>query len=163
MPVNKLLLPFCLLLTLNSSGQSIKDTTIPKPIGYVNDFEKIYTNEEIEALGSLITDFEKRTTIQIAIITIDTNMVEGKDFDNWTFKVMKTWGVGQKEKNNGILIGISRGYRRIRIQNGSGILKILSNQETKEIINKDFIPFFKEAKYFEGTQNGLIALMKKLE
>ncbi len=163
MPVNKLLLPFCLLLTLNSFGQSIKDTTIPKPIGYVNDFEKIYTNEEIEALGSLITDFEKRTTIQIAIITIDTNMVEGKDFDNWTFKVMKTWGVGQKEKNNGILIGISRGYRRIRIQNGSGILKILSNQETKEIINKDFIPFFKEAKYFEGTQNGLIALMKKLE
>jgi uncharacterized protein len=159
----KLLLPFYLLITLNAIGQSIKDTSIPKPVGNVNDFEKIYSPEETETLDSLIVDFKKRTTIQIAIITIDTNMVAGKDFDKWTLKVMNTWGVGQKEKKNGILIGISKGYRRIRIQNGPGIVKILSNQETKEIIDKDFIPSFKETKYFEGTLNGLKALMEKLE
>jgi len=153
----------CLLFFFNLSGQTTKDTSIPKAIGYVNDFEKIYAPEEIETLDSLIADFDKRTTIQISIITIDTTMMKKEELDSWTLKVMKTWGVGRKDKNNGILIGISRGYRVIRIQNGYGIEKILSNQETKEIIDKDFIPFFKEAKYFEGTMNGLQALMKKLE
>jgi len=163
MLLNKLLVSFCLLFSLPLSGQQIKDAIIPKQIGYVNDFERIYTPEEVEILDSLIADFEKRTTIQIAIITIDTTMMKKEDLDSWTLKVLKTWGVGQKGKNNGILIGISMGYRRIRIQNGYGIEKILSNQETKEIIDKDFIPFFKQSKYFEGTLNGLKALIKKLE
>jgi uncharacterized protein len=153
----------CLLFFFNLLGQTTKDTSIPKPIGYVNDFEKIYTSEEIETLDSLIANYKKRTTIQISIITIDTTMMKKEELDSWTLKVMKAWGVGRKDKNNGILIGISRGYRVIRIQNGYGIEKILSNQKTKEIIDKDFIPFFKEAKYFEGTMNGLQALMKKLE
>lgn len=114
-------------------------------------------------LDSIITAFEKRTTIEIGIITIDTTMMKKSDLDSWTLKVFRAWGVGKKDKNNGILIGISSGHRVIRIQNGYGIEKDLSNAETKEIIDKDFIPFFKASKYFEGTLNGLRALMKKLE
>jgi uncharacterized protein len=159
----KILLPIALFVSLNLHSQKIKDTTIPKPTGHVNDFEKIYAPDEIKTLDSTIIEFEKRTTMQIAIITIDTFMVDRKNFDGWTLKVMNAWGVGQKEKSNGILIGISKGYRRIRIQNGYGVVKILSNNETKEIIDKSFIPFFKDGKYFEGTANGLKALMKKLE
>ncbi|MFI5188005.1 MAG: TPM domain-containing protein [Chitinophagales bacterium] len=163
MSLNNFFIPLCLIFFLNLSGQTTKDTTIPKPIGSINDFEKIYTAEEIDTLGSLIADFEKRTTIQISIITIDTTMIKKEELDSWTLKVMNRWGVGRKDKNNGILIAISKGYRRIRIQNGYGIEKILSTQETKDIIDKDFIPFFKDTKYFEGTRNGLQALMKKLE
>jgi len=163
MLLHKFLLPLCLLFFLDLSSQEIKESRIPQQRDYVNDFERIFTPKEIQTLDSLIVDFEKRTTIQIAIITIDTNMMKKSELDSWTLKVLRTWGVGQKDKNNGILIGISMGYRIMRIQNGYGIVKILSNQETKEIIDKDFIPFFKEAKYFEGTLNGLKALMKKLE
>jgi uncharacterized protein len=163
MLLSKILFPVTLFVSLSLHSQKIKDTIIPKPIGHVNDFEKIYSPDEIKTLDSTIIEFEKRTTIQIAIITIDTLMVDRRNFDSWTLKVMNTWGVGQKEKNNGILIGISKGYRRIRIQNGAGIVKILSNQETKEIIDKSFLPFFKDGKYFEGTVNGLQALINKLE
>jgi uncharacterized protein len=90
-------------------------------------------------------------------------MVNENDMEDWTFRVMNTWGVGQKNKNNGILIGISKGYRHMRIENGYGLEKNLTDQETKKIIDDEFIPFFKQAKYFEGTLNGLKALMKKLE
>ena len=151
-----------LFITSRSIGQSIKDANIPKPTGFVNDFEKIYTPGEITILDSLIAGFEKRTTIQIAIITIDTTMMKKEDLDAWTLSVMNAWGVGQKDKKNGMLIGISRGYRIMRIQNGYGIEKNLSDLETKKLIDNDFIPFFKEAKYFEGTMNGLKAIMKKL-
>ncbi|HMG66593.1 MAG TPA: TPM domain-containing protein [Chitinophagaceae bacterium] len=163
MQLNRFLFPLCLLFFVHVSGQVVKDSSIPKLIGTVNDFEKIYSPQEIKTLDSIIVDFKKRKTIQISIVTIDTTLTKKENFDSWTLKVMNSWGVGEKNKNNGILIAISRGYRRIRIQNGYGIEKILSNGETKEIIDNDMIPSFKEAKYFEGTLNGLQALIKKLE
>lgn len=168
MAFNKFIFPLCLLLALIACGEiktykQIKDPFIPKPVGFVNDFERIYTPEEVSTLDSLLVDFEKRTTIQIVILTIDTSMTEKKDFDEWTHKIANIWGVGQKDKNTGVLIGISGAYRRIRIENGAGISKILSDSATKEIIDKSFIPYFMKSKYYEGTLAGLKALMEKLE
>lgn len=137
--------------------------SLPQPIGFVNDYENIFSINEIQSLDSLIRNFEKKTTIQIAVITLDTTMTTDDDFDNFILGIAKDWGVGQKEKNNGITIGISAGYRRIRIQNGYGIEKILSDNETKQIIDTAFIPSYKKANYFEGTYNGLGVLMALLE
>jgi len=159
----EILLSIFLVFSLNVTGQIQKGTAIPKPIGYVSDFERIYTPGEIHTLDSIMADFERRTTIQIAIITIDTTMMKKEELDSWTLKVANAWGLGQKQKNNGILIGISVGYRVMRIQNGYGIQKMLSDEETKEIVSNNFVPFFKESKYFEGTLSGLQALMKRLE
>jgi uncharacterized protein len=76
--------------------------------------------------------------------------------------ISNTWGVGVKGKDNGILIGISNGYRRMRIQNGYGIEKIISDEETKEIIDKYFIPYFKNGDYYSGTLTGLTRLIALL-
>jgi uncharacterized membrane protein YgcG len=70
--------------------------------------------------------------------------------------------VGQKQKNNGVTIGLSKGYRFMRIENGYGIQNILTDNETKKIIDSAFIPYFKKGEYFEGIVNGLEAIMKKL-
>lgn len=139
------------------------DYHIPKPIGYVSDFERIFSIDEVTFLDSVIKDFENKTTIQIAIISIDTSMVSIDKFEDYTLQILRTWGVGQKDKNNGILIGISMGYRRIRIQNGYGIEKILSNEETKQIIDSNFIPNFKKGEMYNGTFLGLKAIMDKLK
>lgn len=137
--------------------------SVPKPIGYVSDFEDIYTNNEEQILDDLIRDFERRTTIQIAVISIDTSMTTADSFDAFTLQIAKAWGVGQKGKDNGVLIGISSAYRRIRIQNGYSIGQILTDDETRQIIDTAFIPDFRVANYFEGTYGGLFALMKALE
>ena len=68
-------------------------------------------------------------------------------------------GVGEKDKNNGVVIGVSKGYKQMRIQNAFGIEKILSDDETKQIIETDFIPHYKAGAYFKGTYAGLMALM----
>lgn len=136
--------------------------SLPKPIGYVNDYENIYSDREEEVLDSLIKAFENKTTIQIANITIDTSMTTKDSLDALTLHFGNTWGVGQEGENNGVTIGISRGYRRMRIQNGYGIEKNLTDEETKQIIDTAFIPSFRDAKYFEGTFNGLVELMNIL-
>jgi uncharacterized protein len=68
------------------------------------------------------------------------------------------WGVGAENLNNGVLIGVSEQFRKIRICNGLAIETILSDNQTKEIIENNFIPKFKKNKYFRGVMNGLDAL-----
>lgn len=137
--------------------------SLPEPHGYVNDFEALFSESEQQTLDSLLEDFEKRTSIQIAVITIDTSMTTIDSLEAFTLKIGNYWGVGQKDKNNGVVIGISQAYRKISIQNGYGIEKILSDTETKEIIDTAFIPSFRDADYFKGTLTGVKSLMKILE
>ena len=136
---------------------------LPQPVGYVNDYENLYNDKEEKTLDSLIGDFEKRTTIQIAVVTFDTTMTTPDSLDALALRIARVWGVGQKDKNNGVVVGISKGYRQMRIQNGYGIEKVLTDAETKQIIDTAFIPSYREAKYFEGTLQGLQALMATLE
>ena len=89
-------------------------------------------------------------------------MVTKNNFDALTLKLANAWGVGQKDKNNGILIGISAGYKKMRIQNGRGIEKILSDSVTRVIVDSSFIPLFKKDHYFNGTLVGINAIIKKL-
>lgn len=142
--------------------QQLRDS-LPTPQGYVNDYENIYSDREEAVLDSLIRAFENKTTIQIVVITFDTTMTTRDSLDALTLHIGNAWGVGQKDKNNGVTIGISRGYRRITIRNGYGIEKILTNDETKQIIDTAFIPDFRASRYFEGTYNGLLELMRILE
>lgn len=132
-----------------------------KPLGWTSDFEHIFTEDQIFVLDSIICKFEKETTNEIAIVTIDSSWTTKESFDSLTLAIARNWGVGKKDKNNGILIGISTGLRKIRIQNGYGIETILSDTETKKIIDEIIIPEFKNGNYFEGAKNGLLALMQK--
>jgi uncharacterized protein len=72
------------------------------------------------------------------------------------------WGVGKIDKHNGILIGISTAKRKIRIDNGSGIVDKLSDQETKAIIDNIIIPLFKKGDYFDGVKNAIEAITEKV-
>lgn len=133
-----------------------------KTLGWTSDYEHIFTEDQIFELDSIIGNFEKETTIEIAIVTIDSSWTTKENFDSLTLTICRNWGVGKKNKNNGILIAISTGLRKIRIQNGYGIEKILSDAETKKIIDDIIVPEFKNGNYFEGTKNGLLALMQKV-
>ena len=135
---------------------------LPKPHNWINDYENLFSNEEETKLNQIISDFEKETTIEIAIVTIDTSKVSKDKFEDLSLHIARTWVVGKKEKSNGILIAISRGYQQIRIQNGDGIALILSDEETAEVIQNQFFPYFKKEEYFEGTKAGILKLIELL-
>jgi uncharacterized protein len=141
----------------------IKSDSIPASKGWVNDFEKIYSKQEVKSLDSLIGAFEKKTSYEIAIITIDANYTTDSSFDQYIIAVANAWGVGKKGKDNGIVIGISSEFGRIRIVNGAGVTQYLSDEATKTIIDTIFIPNFKEGNYYKGTKEALLEIMKKLK
>ena len=167
----------CYCQTTIKSSQQLTDTStyaklqayrqifwdsLPNPTGWTNDYEGLFSEDEEEKLDSIISAFEKETTTQICIVTLDTIYTSQEKFNDLALHIANTWRVGQKENNNGVTICISKGHRRIRICNGFGIEKIMSDEETKEIMDKYFISKFKEGEYFQGTLNGLIALVENL-
>jgi uncharacterized protein len=136
---------------------------LPKRINWTNDYENLFSNEEQVILDSIITDFEKETSIEIGIVTIDSLKSSKDNFYDLTLHLANSWGIGKKGKDNGILIAICKGYKTIRIQNGYGIEKIMTYEETQEIIFNQIVPAFREEKYFQGTLNGLKEIIKLLK
>lgn len=136
---------------------------IPTQQGLVNDFSNLFTPDQIETLQRIVYDYEQQTTIEIAIVTLTPTHANHQNFERYTLQMARKWGVGKKEKNNGVLVAIAPELRRIRIQNGYGIEKIMSNEETKTIIDSFFIPEFKEGEYFRGTVQGVTVLMERLK
>lgn len=149
----------------NAGEQTRADTSIkiPPPKGYTSDFVALFSEKEIKSLDSLIGDYETKTSVQIAVATVDASMVGDIEIEAYALQMLRTWGVGQKGKNNGILIVIAPDIRKVRIENGYGIEKVISNEETKEVIEKVIVPQYKEGKYYEGTKAAILAMMKKLE
>lgn len=134
----------------------------PKPVGFINDFENILSEREEQELTELIKEHESRTTDQIAIVSL-TSVEPYENIDDYSFDLANYWGVGQKDKNNGILIALGKDLRKIRIQNGIGIEKRLTDTETKKIIDEVMIPEFKKDNYFTGLKKGVEAIIDELE
>jgi len=135
---------------------------LPKPTGWVMDLVFLYTVDQRRYLDSLIGQFENETTIEIGVLTIDSTRVAGKNLEDFAICVANAWGVGKKDKNNGIFVVISPSPHQLTIQNGYGIEKIITDAETKAIIDSSFVPSFKTGDYFNGIKKGLEAIMQLL-
>lgn len=146
---------------LHTYRQNLWDT-LPAAIGWVNDFEDLFTEEQERFLEKVLEHFEKSTSIEIAIVTLDSNMVAADNFNEYSYRLMKIWGVGKISKSNGMLICISKDYKRICVTTDFGIDRFLTESEKNKMIGKDFIPYFSKNDYYDGTSTGLNALLSKI-
>lgn len=134
----------------------------PQPVGYINDFEGILSDEQEKELTDLIKKHEQQTTDQIVIVTL-TTLKPYENIEAYSLDLANEWGVGHKNKNNGVLIALGIGLRKIRIQNGYGIEKRLTDTETKKIIDEIITPAFRAGNYYEGLSKGLKAIIEELK
>lgn len=167
----KYLFIVCLFLSFISCGEQkesfpnlAKDHTsdvFPKPVGFVNDFDSIFSETERADLLKLIKLHEATTTNQIAVITVN-DLGTYTDIEKYSFDLANYWGVGQKDKNNGVLIAIHEPGRKLWIQNGDGIVNKLTDAETSYIIQSKMIPEFRRNDYYKGVHRGVVAIIKEL-
>jgi len=141
--------------------QSIWDT-LPASIGWVNDFEGLFDRHQEDSIETILEHFERKTTIEIDIVTVDSNMVAKEKFDEFAYRLLKIWGIGKIDKSNGIVLCICKDYRKLYICTDFGIDKYLNEYDKSRIINKNIIPFFQVNDYFSGTLNGLNAILDKI-
>lgn len=132
----------------------------PKPIGLVNDFAFILDSIKTKLLEKKLENFKELTTNQIAIVTLDAVEITEENFDKYALDLSNNWGVGTKEKNNGLTIVLSPKLRKIRINTGLGVEHILTDTICKKIIEEVIIPDFRKGNYYEGLDKATDELIK---
>ena len=96
--------------------------------------------------------FNDSNSTQIAIVTIKS--IEGYDIADYAFKLGEKWGVGQKGKDNGILIVVAPNDRKVFIATGYGAEEYVTDAMARRIIEQKFKPSFKNNNYYQGLEDG---------
>lgn len=126
--------------------------------GYVNDYADILSGETKAKLTALSQEIEDKTTSQSAILTVNTT--SPLDIETYAVKVFERWGIGQKDKNNGVLILVAVKDRKVRIEVGYGLEGAIPDALAKNIVEKYMIPFFKKGDYDAGILQAAAAVSK---
>ena len=152
------------LISLIGYSQADKknDFKFPDYVGYVNDFEGIFTQDQIKELNDIISKQEKETTNEIAIVSI-TSFEPYETLFDYSLDLANNWGIGKKDKDNGIAIVFGKQIRQISIQVGYGLENKLKDEEAKKIIDNIIIPEFKKGDFFIGIKNGLIEIINEIK
>ncbi|WP_343533756.1 TPM domain-containing protein [Pedobacter sp.] len=152
---------FLLITLLLSSVFGFSQEFPKKPSTLVNDYTNTLSPGDIASLERKLVAFDDSTSNQIAVVILKS--VGDYDINEYAYRLGRAWGVGGKEKNNGVVLLIALGDRKISIQTGYGLEGALPDIYTKRIIENDIKPFFKEGNYAQGIEagtNSIISLIK---
>lgn len=128
----------------------------PNPVGYVNDFANIISdNVEIE-LESDLKSYEQETHHEIAVATIKD--LEGLDESQYAFELASKWKVGKEDFDNGTLILVAPNEKRARIEVGYGLEPAITDSAATFIVRDIMIPRFKEGNFDKGIIDGVGAV-----
>ncbi|MDP2339105.1 MAG: TPM domain-containing protein, partial [Bacteroidota bacterium] len=151
---------FILLLFLSLfvfSGFSQDTPERPNPPRLVNDLANVLTDQERQQLESDLVQFNDQTSTQIAILTIPD--LQGYEIADFATQVFNKWEIGQKGKDNGILIAFkpktqnSKG--RVFVVTGYGLEGILPDAViNRNVVDNEMIPRFKEGDIYGGLYSG---------
>jgi uncharacterized protein len=130
---------------------------VPRLQGYVNDYAGMISPSVKSKIEEDLRAFEQSDSTQIVILTIPS--LEGEDIEEFGIKVGDTWKIGQKDKDNGAILIVSKQERRIRIEVGRGLEGKLTDLMSGRIIDGVIKPRFKEGDFDSGFINGVSSMI----
>jgi uncharacterized protein len=130
---------------------------VPKLQGYVNDYAGMISPQTKATLEEELRAFEQSDSTQIVVLTIPS--LEGEVLEEFSIKVAEQWKIGQKGKDNGIIVLAAKQDRKIRIEVGRGLEGKITDLLSGRIIDSVIKPKFKEGDYDSGFISGIHALI----
>jgi len=134
---------------------------VPYLTGRVTDNAQIISDETRQSITERLKAHEDKTTNQIAVLTIPT--LNGEGIEEYAVAVFNEWKLGQKGKDNGILVVVSPNDRRMRIEVGYGLEGTMPDGVAGSIIRNVITPHFKNNDYNKGIDEGVNAIIRVLE
>ena len=156
---------FCVLCLHAQNGQEVSIDQIiktpPSPAKLVNDYANVLTVEQKDALEQKLYKFDDSTTSQIVVVIV--NSLEGKDVADVAIELGRSWGIGDKKNNNGVVLLISKADRKLNISPGYGLEKSLPDLVCQQIIQSIIVPNFKGNDYYGGIDRGTDAMIQAIK
>ncbi len=141
-----------ILMIILLDAQSSLASDYPEFVGYVNDYAHLLSAPQASALNQELRDFDNRTTIEVAVVTV--NSIGGDSPQDYAVNLANYWGVGKRGKNNGIILLIAMQSHDIWIEAGPGLSGQFSDRQIQNIVDNVIIPQFRANRPDQGVING---------
>jgi uncharacterized protein len=129
----------------------------PVPFTFVTDQANLLSAADAKKLEGGLRKYAESTGTQVVIVTVPS--LNGKGVADYARQLGTAWGVGQRDKNNGIVVLLSGKDHQMSIEAGSGLRSSITPELTKRVMSQDMAPSFKQGNYFAGLRKGLNTLM----
>lgn len=149
-----------MILFLNILG--IKSFALVEPTSdfYVNDYANLLSNDVQEYIISTNKTLNSQTGAQIVVVTVKN--LEGQSLEEYATALFRKFGIGDKKKNNGVLMLLALEERQMRIEVGYGLEGVLTDGKTGRIQDEYIIPYLKENNWNEGIRNGYSKILEEV-
>ena len=121
---------------------------VPNPPKLVNDFTNTLSSGEINQLEQKLVAYNDSTSTQVTIIMIRS--IGPYDISDYAFQLGDLWGIGQKDKDNGVLILAAMDDRQVFIATGYGMEGAIPDILAKRIVDELIVPDFRNENYYKG-------------
>jgi uncharacterized protein len=156
-------LMLALLLTGQAQAQSLKP--VPPLQARVTDEAGMLTPDQRQRLENVLADYEKRTGSQIAVLLVKST--EPEAIEQYGIRVTDAWKLGRKGVDDGVLLLVARdnpkALRRLRIEAGRGVQGVLTDAQSKRILQDTIAPHFRQNDYYGGLVAGVGAISALLD
>lgn len=137
-----------------TAGQALP----PTPKEFFNDYAAVTSLSKQHELNDQLAQFCKDTSNQV-VVAVFPKMDSNLPMDEYTLKVANSWGVGQRGKNNGVVLFVFINDRKMRIQVGLGLTAVLTDDLCRKIIDEDLKPRFRKADFEGGLTAGVNSIL----
>ena len=141
-----------------SDGISVSIPEVPNPPKLFNDYVGVVSSTEASDLEAEMVRMKDSTTVQIAVVVVPT--VGQYDIADYAQQLATKWGIGQKSKNNGVLLVLAMNDRKSRIQVGYGLEDVLTDIQTSHIQDKVLKPLMRQEQYATAISETVNAIFQ---
>lgn len=158
---NKLYILFGLVLLLATVCGADSDDLLQslKPRGAVNDFADVLDPAYENRISAVSTELQQKTGAAIVVVTIKS--LQGGDIDDFTNRLFERWGIGEKGKDNGLLLLAAMEDQLLRIEVGYGLEGVVPDSFAGRVRRNVINPSFKKKEYGKGFLNGVSVLAQR--
>lgn len=127
---------------------------------YINDFSNILSQDVKNYIFSSSKTLDEKTTAQVVVATVQS--LEQKDLESFSLDLFRSWKIGSKDKNNGLLILIAPEERVMRIEVGDGLEGAINDSKAGRFRDLYATPYFKENNWDEGVKQLYSAILSEV-
>lgn len=127
--------------------------TFPQLTGRIVDEAGLLSGQDVAAINEQLAALERKSTDQLVVVTLKS--LQGYPIEDFGYQLGRAWGIGQKGKNNGILLIVAPNERKVRIEVGYGLEPVMTDAMSKLIIDNAILPQFRNGDFPAGIRAGV--------
>src|SRR5262245_12450090 len=144
----------------NDTGEAVGDTTIPAPVGFVNDRAGKLDETTRAQLEAFLDQLKEKTGAEFAVLIVPTTAPE--DPSEYKVRVFQRWGLGKKGEDNGLLMLVALEEREVRFETGYGLEGTLPDGLQSRIFRDEMAPRFRAGDWSGGVVAGVLACATRI-